>query len=437
MRKIISILAVIAAGALTSVNLAFAVFTIEIDEGVVRGIPIAIVPFGGDAADQFLRSADRIISDDLTRTGRFDPIGEDQHLSKPTSAEEIRFVDWQLIKADYVLIGRVESVEDRVGNFRIITRLYDSFEQKQVFGVQFIATADQMRVIAHRIANAVFENITGQKSSFESRIVYTTTIPNGASGAAEHVLYVADYDGFGPQVVLRSEYPILSPSWSPDSTQIAYSELRSSGARIYIQTVATGERFEIDTPQGHNSAPSWSPDGQRLAFANLTGGNSDVYIYSLKDNKITRVTNHRLIDTEPSWSPDGKHIVFTSNRGKDPQIYQALARRDAATKRVTLDGRSNTAAQYSPSGDRMVVITDQGRGSQVGIFDFKSRGIQVISSTTLDDSAKFSPHGDMLIHVVEGKDRYIKILSPDGRVQTRIPVADGLVKQVDWEKSPQ
>lgn len=419
-------------GLLVSWCTAHAVIVISIDEGVERGIPIAVVPFGGDASDQFLFTIDQVVRDDLTRTGRFDPIPTDQYLSSPTSAEAMQFNDWQIISADYVLIGRVEKVEDRDNTYRIISRLYDAFEQKQVFGIQFIATVDKLRLIAHKIANAVFENVIDGQSSFDTHIMYTTTVVNETGGAPEHLLYMSDYDGYNPQMLLRGAYPILSPAWSPDGTRIAYAELRESGSSIYIQTVATGERFAIDTPPGQNSSPSWSPDGQRIAFSHSAGGNFDIYLYSVGDGKITRVTDHRLIDTEPAWSPDGKFVVFTSNRGKDPQIYRAAAKGGAATRRVTLDGRSNTGAQYAPSGEQLVVITDQGRGSQVGIFDFSTKQIRVISNTVLDDSAKFSPHGDMLIHVVEGKDRYIKILSPDGRIQTRIPVAEGQVRQIDW-----
>jgi len=418
-------------------NSAYGILTIAIDEGTIRGIPFAIVPFGGEANDQFFFTVDQVVRDDLARTGRFDPIPTSEYLSTPTSAQNIQFNDWQIINADYVLIGRVESIEDTTNQFRIIARLYDSFEQKQVFGVQYIATLDKVRTTAHQITNSVFENVTGEKSSFDTDILYTTTVSNTSDGKIEHALYLSDYDGYNPKILLRSEAPILSPSGSPDGTRIAYSELRESGSEIYIQTVATGERYAIEAPNGQNSAPSWSPDGERIAFSHRADGNSDIYVLSLADNRLTRVTDHRLIDTEPDWSPDGGTIIFSSNRGRDPQIYSAVAQSNAQPRRVTLDGRSNTGAQYSPSGEALIVITDQGDGNQVGIFEFSTGLTRVISSTQFDESARFSPHGDMLIHVVEGRDRYIKILSPDGRIQTRIPVAEGQVKQVDWGMSHQ
>ncbi len=411
---------------------ASAVITIPIDEGVERGVPIALVPFGGESSGEIEFAIEDVVRDDLSRTGRFDPIPREEHISSPTTKDEILFSDWQLISADYVLIGRVEPNPEGGDSFRVIARLYDAFEQKQVFGIQFIASPNQIRATAHRIANAVFENVTEEMSSFNTQIVYTATVPSDDGGAPEHVLYIADYDGFNPQIVLRGSRPILSPAWSPDFTQIAYAELGLSDASIYIQTVADGERFAITTPAGYSSAPNWSPDGQRISFTNSSDGNYDIYIYSLNDGSLTRVTSHRLIDTEPSWSPDGRSIVFTSNRGKDPQIYEARARRNASARRLPLEGRSNTGASYSPGGDKLAVITDQGSGNQVGVYDLSADEMRIVSSTSLDDSVKFSPYGDMLIHVVEGRERYIKILSPDGRVQSRIPVAEGQVKQVDW-----
>ena len=189
-------------------NVALSVITIEIEEGVERGVPIAIVPFGGEVNEDLQFSLEEVIRNDLYRTGKFDPIPSGQFPSHPTSSDSVIFSDWQLIGADLVLIGRVESDEDKPDHYRIITRLYDSFEQKQVFGVQFIISADKFRQTAHRIANSVFEKVTDQESSFDTKILYTTTLPLSSGGIAEHVLYIADYDGYNAQTILSTERPI-------------------------------------------------------------------------------------------------------------------------------------------------------------------------------------------------------------------------------------
>ena len=420
----------IAIGLLAVCVNSYALITIEIDEGVERAVPIAVVPFGVDEGIELEHIVDDVIRNDLARTGRFDPKPPIEFLSFPTTIDQITFVDWQLIKVDYVVIGSVSSMGD--GSYKVISRLFDAYEQKQIFGNQYMANASQLRSIAHQIANNVYENVTGSKSSFHSKIAVTAKAQS-SQGQPEHRLYVADYDGHNSQILLKTNDPILSPTWSPDSKQIAYSILKAHQTKVYIQTVATGDRHVVAEFEGQNSSPSWSPDGQKIAFANSNKGNSEIYILTLEDGTVTRITNHRLIDTEPAWSPDGKFIVFTSNRGKNAQIYRIRARKNANAERITLEGESNSGARYSPSGKQLILISNQGNGNQVAIYDFKVQTIKIVSSTTIDDSANFSPNGDMLIYIVEGEDRHINILSPDGKMQSRIQGVAGAVKQVAWE----
>ena len=406
-----------------------AVLTIEIDQGMVRGIPIAIVPFGVSPDISEELDLEEIVRNDLTRSGRFDVIDPNNYIATPTRHTDVNFSDWQLIESDYLVIGSIEREGDR---FRIEARLFDVFEQKQIFGSQYLAAADSVRYTMHQIANSVYETITGNKSSFDTRIAYTVASMD-ESNTVEHQLVVSDYDGNNPKVLLTSKNPILSPTWSPDSSQIAYSILGPHQTKIWIQDIKSGDRREVAAELvGHNRSPNWSPDGTTIAFANSSDSNSEIFVYTIQTGETIRLTNDQNIDTEPAWSPDSDHVVFTSNRGRKAQIYRVNIRPNQPAKRVTHDGESNSGASYSPSGDRLILITDQGQGSQVGIYDFNSNSITVVSSTSIDDSAVFSPNADMLMYVVEGQDRHVRILSPDGRVQSRVNTIEGAVKQVAW-----
>ena len=406
-----------------------AVVTIEIDQGVKRGIPIAIVPFGiSDDTDQELE-LDEVIRSDLSRTGRFDVLDVDKFLQSPTKVEDVDFADWKLISVDYLVIGSVERVDE--SNFRIETRLFNVFNEKQIFGSQFIATTSSDRKVMHQIANEVYKRVTGTKSSFHTRIAYTVSSVT-SENKTEHRLVVADYDGKNATVILKTDSPILSPSWSPDSEKITYSILGRDQSKVWVQEISSGNRQIVAEFKGQNRSPSWSPDGTRLAFANSRDGNSDIFILTLATGELIQLTKDRQIDTEPAWSPDADYIVFTSNRGKGAQIYKVRAKENQQIERLTIYGKSNSRASYSPSGEQLILITDQGTGNQVGIFDIESKSISVVSSTSIDDSAIYSPNGEMLMYVVEGRDRHIKILSPDGRVQSRVEALEGAVKQVAW-----
>ena len=409
--------------------------TIEIDQGVKRGVPIAVVPFGGSENLDLDFLVGEVIRDDLARSGRFDTIAPSEFLSFPTNVQDVRFNDWKLIEADYLLVGDVTEVSG--GEFQIVTRLFDTFEEKQVYGVQFTVAADQVRQTAHTIANAVYENVTGKKSSFHTRIAYTTTVA-GEDGKSYDSLYVADYDGYNAIELLRENAPILSPAWSPDSKYLAYSVLYDEGSKIYIQEISTGQRFEPVQADGQFRSPNWSFDGNAIAFSRYLNGNSDLFIYALDSGELRRLTRHRLIDTEPTWSPQGNHIVFTSNRGKGAQLYRIptnVGAGDEDSQRIRIDGRANTGAQYSVQGDSLVFITSQGGGRRVAVYEFATQLTRVVSPTSIDDSATLSPYGDMIMYVVEGGDRHIKILASGGQVHSRIKVKAGKVKQVAWQKA--
>ncbi len=406
-----------------------AVVTIEIDQGVKRGIPIAIVPFGiPQDIDEGLE-LDEVIRSDLSRTGRFDVKKVDGFLQTPTKVEDVIFADWRLIGVDYLVIGSIERVDEI--NSRLETRLFNVFDEKQIFGSQFIVSTSNDRQVMHRIANEVYKRVTGTKSSFHTRIAYSIASVS-SENKTEHKLVVADYDGHNATVVLKTDNPILSPSWSPDSEMITYSILEKNQSKVWVQKISSGKRQVVAEFEGQNRSPSWSPDGTRLAFTISRKGNSDIFVLTLATGEIVQLTRDRQIDTEPAWSPDADYIVFTSNRGKGAQIYRVRANENQLVERMTMYGKSNSRASYSPSGEQLILITDQGKGNQVGIFDIESKSITVVSPTSIDDSAVYSPNGDMLMYIVEGRDRHIKILSPDGRVQSRVEFVEGAVKQVAW-----
>jgi len=427
----------IACFALYVCSAAHAIVTIEIDQGVKRGVPIAVVPFGGTDNLELDFTVDEVIRSDLSRTGRFEAIPPSEFISFPTNVQDVKFNDWKLIDADYLLIGDVSKTSEN--EFQIVTRLFDTLEGKQIYGVQFKVAADQVRGTSHAISNAVHENITDKQSSFHTRIAYTTTVA-GDDGDLQNRLYVADYDGYNALELLRGSAPILSPTWSPDSRYLAYSVLHDEGSRIFIQEISTGNRFELIQAEGHFRAPSWSFDGKSIAFSRYLSGNSDLFVYVLESGESRRLTRHRLIDTEPTWSPDGNHIVFTSNRAKGVQLYRiptAAGVGDESAQRIQIDGESNTGAHYSVEGDSLVFITSQEGGRRVAVYDFETQTSRVVSPTFIDDSATISPYGDMIMYIVEGSDRHIRLLARSGQVHSRIEVEAGRVKQVVWQKAKQ
>src|SRR5205809_1983965 len=293
-------------------DVARAQLTIEIIGGGGTTIPIAIVPFAGEANYPYPLTG--IVGADLARSGLFklvDPAGVNP---RPARAEDVRFGDWTARGADAVVVGSLTPQSD--GRVEVRFFLVDSVRQAQLAGASYVVTPAQFRATAHRIADIIYEKLTGDVGVFSTRIAYIT------KQGPRYELLVAEADGYNPQTVVTSNEPLLSPAWSPDGTRIAYVSLENKKPVVYVQSLTTGRRQVLANFRGSNSAPSWAPDGSRLAVTLSREGGSQLFLINADGTGAQRLMSSPGIDTEANFSPDGKSILFTSDRGGTPQIYR-------------------------------------------------------------------------------------------------------------------
>lgn len=251
-----SLAATLLAGALAFVLPAQAALEIDISGGTESGVPIAVVPFEQPGAVDDLA---RIIGDDLARSGLFAPIARDAMPGRPASPDQLRIDDWRAGKARYLVMGQVESDGDKLR-----TRFYliDVSSGERLAGSQITATASADRSVAHRISDIVYEELTGERGAFSTRLAYVTE--RGTPEDRTYTLQIADSDGANPRTVLQSPYPIMSPSWSPDGGQLAYVSFEGNRSAIWVQDLSTGERYQLTDYSGINGAPAWSRAATRL-----------------------------------------------------------------------------------------------------------------------------------------------------------------------------
>jgi TolB protein len=400
---------------------AHATLTIEITGGASNQIPIAIVPFAAtvDAA----RSVDGVISQDLERSGLFRPVDPSGISPLPHEPEQIRFTDWSDRKADALVIGSVAARTD--GRFEVRFRLFDVIKRQQLSGYAYTVGAHQLRTTAHRIADVIYEKLTGTLGVFSTRIAYV--VKNGR----QFQLEVSDADGYNPKTVLSVQSPILSPSWSPDGKQLAYVSFENRQPAIYIQSVSTGQRRLLLKVKGSSSAPSWSPDGARLCIVLTRDGNAQLYLINQDGSGLQRLSQSSSIDTEPSWSPDGQWIIFTSDRGGSPQIYK-MAASGGSAQRLTFEGSYNVSPHYSPDGKSFVFV-QRNEGFHIALQDLASGQAQVLTDAPLDESPSFAPNGAMIIYASEINHRgVLATVSSDGAVRQRLTTSSGDVRDPSW-----
>lgn len=400
---------------------------IDIVGGNASAVPIAVVPMAAPAG--LPTDVAKVVAADLNRSGSFRSLPDRDIVERPSRGAEINFPTWAALNQDYVLVGRVLDAGD--GSYRVEYELFDVARKERLLGYALTARGNALRDVAHQIADAVYEKVTGIRGAFFTRIAYVTAV--GTGNATRFALMVADSDGHNPQTIVRSTEPLLSPSWSPDGSRLAYVSYEGGNSSIYLQTIASGARERLAQFRGINGAPSFSPDGRKLALTLSKGGNPDIYVMDLGSRALTQLTDHFAIDTSAVWSSDGSTLYFTSDRGGKPQIYQVAATGGSAT-RVTFQGSYNADPTVSADGKRLATTQQSGGGYRIALMDRSIGNAWTnLSPGPLDESPSFAPNGMMILYAArEGRRDVLYAVSSDGRVRQRLVLADGDVREPAW-----
>lgn len=395
-----------------------AALDIEIAGAGEHQIPISIVPFAGEEA--ISQKISSIIASDLKRSGLFRLV--DTAGKTPHEMGEVMYGDWAGV--DALTIGTVTVLAD--GRVNVKFRLLDTHKQIQLLGQSVVSRKDQTRGIAHRIADMIYEKFTGNAGVFSTRIAYINR--NGKVNR----LVVADSDGYGEQSILTLKEPIMSPSWSPDGSHLAYVTFEQGRAFIYVQSLFTKQRFLLAGFPGSNSAPAWSPDGKQLAIVLTRDGSSSIYLVRPDGSGLRRVTVSDAIDTEPSFSPDGRFLLFASDRGGSVQIYRMPVDGGYA-ERMTFDGNNNFSPRYSPDGNSFVFMHSTGGQFYIATQDFQTKQMQVLTDVGWEKKPSYAPNGMLVLFATESLGRGIlATVSSDGRVKQKMIPQQGDIREPMW-----
>jgi TolB protein len=384
-------------------------------------LPIAIAGFVNDArAPQDIAG---VVRGDLARSGAFRVIDPGQPVSDTAPVD---FAGIRARGAETFVAGSVVRLAD--GRYDIRYRLYDAIRQTPVAGESLLAAESDLRLAGHRIADAIFEKLTGEKGVFSTRIAFVS------KQGSRYRLNVADWDGENVQSPLVSPEPIISPSWSPDGGRLAYVSFEQKKPVVYVHTLATGQRVAVANFKGSNSAPAWSPDGRTLAVALTLNGLSQIYLLNAADGaNARRLTTSNAIDTEPVFSPDGRTLFFTSDRGGSPQIYRMPVGGGEAS-RVTFGSSYNVSPRISPDGRNLAFLTRRDGRFFVGLKDLGGGGTEtVLTDGGQEESPSFSPNGRWIMYATQqgGRDS-LMATSVDGRVKQRLSASLGDIREPSW-----
>ena len=402
-------------------NLLTSELILEITQGTEDPYRVAILKFDGD--QKVSNDIDKIIRNDLKRSGEFNLFANEDLLSLPTNETDVIFNDFKILNIDYLVIGKI--IKDGI-SISVVYDIFDINKGKKIRTSTVYGIPNKNRQLGHYVSDGIYEEITGMKGISSTKILYVTENKN-------FNLMVADADGSNEQILLKSNDPIISPAWSPDSKKVAYVSFETGMAKVYIQDIATGERELAIENSSQISSPSWSPDGKFLSLTMYQDGNAEIYILNLKNRNLTRLTNHFSIDTESSWSPKGSKIMFTSGRSGSPQLYEIDLRRfNAKPKRITFDGNYNAKGSYLPNNEGFIFVHRENKNFQIAIKYFNENFIRPLTNAQLDESPSISPNGNVIVYAI--KDDGMSLLAGVtlSGAKFRLPAKMGFVREPAW-----
>jgi TolB protein len=397
--------------------------TIEITGGGANQIPIAIAPFVGETAlDPAITD---IIEADLSRSTRFRTLYIGPQNPPLNEATRIDFAAWRTRTADALVVGGAYPAV--AGRHDVRFRLYDVPKQASLGGFVYTVAPGQARATAHRIADQIYEKLTGDRGVFSTRIAYVVKV------GTRYQLQIADADGANAQSALQSNEPIMSPAWAPEGSRLAYVSFEQKKPVVYVHSLTTGQRRAAANFRGSNSAPTWSPDGRQLAVALSIEGGTQMFVMNVDGSGRRRLASSSAIDTEPHFSPDGQWIYFTSDRGGGPQIYR-ISTAGGDPQRVTYNmGDYNVTPRISPDGKILTFVTRKEGRFFVAVMELATGQTQIVTDGGSEESPSFAPNGKMILYATYAGGRgVLAAVSSDGRGGYRLAVPAGEVREPAW-----
>jgi TolB protein len=370
-----------------------------------------------------------IVKADLIRTGEFDVLGSEDLLSDIKNEEQINYKGYRLLGVDFILIGKVINEGD--SSLTVEYAIHDASKEKKIRSSKVYGIPNKTRQLAHYVSDGIYEEITDLPGVASTKMLYVSEVDQNSSQIFR--LMMSDSDGMNEQVLLRSNKPIISPTWSPDSKSVAYVSFETGMAKVFIQNIATGSREIAIENKYQISSPSFSPDGKYLSLTLYQDGNAEIYILDLSNKNLTRLTNHYAIDTESSWSPDGKKILFTSGRSGSPQLYEInLLKFNNKPRRLTFDGNYNAKASYLPNNEGIVFVHRYGSEFQIALKYFNENFSRPLTESKLDESPSISPNGNVIIYAIKEDDQGMLAGVTLSGAKFKLPATSGEVREPSW-----
>ena len=381
-------------GLCLSAGAARAALELNITQGTIQPLPIAVPDFAGDGSvdPNVAREISNVVSNDLRSSGLFIPIDHAAFIEKNVGTDSVpRFDDWRVVNAQALVVGKIGAAD---GKLRAEFRLWDVFAGKQLSGEQFFARPKDARRIGHVIADAIYERITGEKGYFDTRIVFVDE--SGPKDKRVKRLAIMDQDGFNVRLLTTGQNLVLTPRFSPSTQEITYTSFEAETPKVYLLNIETGQKEIVGSFPGMTFAPRFSPDGQRIVMSLEREGNSSLFAMDLRSRRTVQLTNSAAIDTAPCYSPDGRQIVFETDRDGTRQLY-VMDANGGTQRRISRGQGSYSTPVWSPRSDLIAFTKMAGGRFLIGVMKPDGSGERILTEGFHNEGPTWAPNGRLLM----------------------------------------
>ena len=368
---------------------------VDITQGTIRPMPIAIPPFvgAGGGVDELSQNVAQVVTADLRRSGLFlpvDPAAFIEAVVPPTATPN--FANWRPLNAQALVAGGVATTGD--GRIMAEFRLWDVFSGQYLTGKQFFASPDDWRRLAHIIADAIYERLTGERGYFDTRVAFVHETGDKARRVKQ--LAIMDQDGANFQPLTDGRELVVTPRFSPARQELAYASLVGVQWHVYVYNLDTGQTEKIGEFPDMAFSPRFAPDGQQVVFSLQHGGNANIYKMDLRTKQMTRLTDSPSIDTAPSYAPDGSQIVFESDRGGQQQLY-VMGANGGPAQRISFGTGKYGTPVWSPRGDLIAFTKQEGGSFKIGVMRPDGSGERILTEGFHNEGPTWAPNGRVLM----------------------------------------
>ncbi len=381
-------------GTLSGAVPAHAVVELDITQGTIQPMPIAIADFGAGLGidPEAAREISTVVAEDLRSSGLFVPIDQAAFIERDLAMSSVpRFADWQVINAQALVVGHIGSTN---GKLRAEFRLWDVLSGQQLVGEQVFSRPQEARRLGHIIADTIYERITGEKGYFDTRIVFVDE--SGPKDRRMKRLAIMDQDGHNVRLLTQGQSLVLTPRFSPSTQEITYMSYEGAEPKVYLLNIETGQKEVVGAFPGMTFAPRFSPDGMRIVMSLEQGGNSNLFAMDLRSRRTLQLTNTDAIDTGPCYAPDGRQITFETDRDGSRQIYVMDA--DGSNQRRISQGEgSYSTPVWSPRGDLIAFTKMLGGQFLIGVMKPDGSGERILTEGFHNEGPTWSPNGRVLM----------------------------------------